>query len=147
MNTKALLSAGYEDGLVTLLRLTIGIIFVWFGALKILGYNPVFDLIYNSALPMLASGNGLIILGVAEVIIGLLLLTNRALIMTHIILIGHLLGTFTTFIFGWYIVFDPGFPILSLSGEFVIKNMTLAIAGLVVLIHESRKAKRLSLNK
>jgi uncharacterized membrane protein YkgB len=129
----------YEDILVTILRLVIALIFVWFGALKILGYNPVFDLVFHSMAPFLASGSGLITLGIAEVFIGLMLLTNRALFLTHIILVLHLLGTFSTFIFGWNVVFDPYFPILSLDGEFVIKNMTLVIAGLVVLVHESRK--------
>lgn len=128
----------YEDFLVTALRLSIASIFVWFGALKILGYNPVYDLIYNSAMPMLADGSGLIVLGVLEVGIGLLLFSNKTLLFTHMIVLLHLLGTFSTFLFGWEIIFEPHFPVLSLSGEFVIKNMTLAIAGLVVLVHESR---------
>lgn len=112
---------------------------MWFGILKILGYNPVFDLIYNSVIPALAHGHGLVILGVVEAFIGLMLFINRALLFTHCIVLFHLVGTFSTFIFGWHVVFSPQFPILSLDGEFVIKNMTLAIAGLVVLVHESRR--------
>lgn len=127
----------YENILVTVLRLTLSIIFIWFGTLKVLGYNPVFDLVTNSLLPMLAAGWGLTALGIMEIFIGLMLLSNRALFFTHIILLVHLLGTFSTFVFGWDIVFSPHFPILSLSGEFVIKNITLVIAGLVVLAHES----------
>ncbi len=38
-------------------------------------------------------------------------------------------------------MFDPYVPVLSFEGEFVIKNMTLAIAGLVVLVHEARRRK------
>lgn len=135
---RLLMSARYENNLITTLRLTIGVIFVWFGALKMLGYNPVFDLIYNSLIPWFAQGTGLIVLGIAEAIIGIFLLSNRLLIFTHTLVLFHLIGTFSTFLFGWHIVFDPYFPILSLEGEFVIKNMTLAIAGLVVLVHESR---------
>lgn len=137
-------SRRYEDLLINVLRITIAVIFIWFGGLKILGYNPVFDLVYNSMTPFLATGYGLIGLGVFEVIIGALLLSNRLLLPTHVLLLLHLLGTFSTFIFGWHVVFDPQFPILSLSGEFVIKNMTLVVAGLVVLVYESRKRQGFS---
>lgn len=136
-----LYSAKYEDILIKCLRFSIGIVFVWFGGLKIVGYNPVFELIYNSMAPFFASGGGLVTLGIIEVVIGVLLLTNRFLIFTHTVLLLHLLGTFSTFIFGWHVVFNPFFPVLSLGGEFVIKNMALAISGLLVLIHEQRKRR------
>lgn len=138
-----LFSSSYENALVTTLRITLAIIFIWFGVLKMLGYNPVFDLVANSALPFLATGYGLVALGVIEVFIGGMLLINRALLFTHMLVLFHLLGTFSTFVFGWNVIFDPYFPILSFDGEFVVKNMTLAIAGLVVLVHESRNKKYL----
>ena len=131
--------ARYEHFLVKVLRFVIGIVFIWFGVLKILGYNPVYDLIYNSIMPAFAMGKGLMILGGIEVFIGLMLLINRIRFLTHILLLAHLLGTFSTFIYGWDIIFDPKFPILSLSGEFVIKNLVLVVSGLVVLVHESRR--------
>jgi len=132
----------YENTLIQILRITIATIFVWFGLLKVFGYNPVFELIYHSMVPFLADGTGLVVLGLIETAIGLILLSNRLLLFTHIILLGHLLGTFSTFVFGWDIVFNPYFPVLSLGGEFVVKNMTLSIAGLVVLVHESRRRKQ-----
>jgi putative oxidoreductase len=134
-------SARYEHFLIMLLRCSIALIFVWFGALKVVGYNPVFDLIHYSLFPFLAQGVGLVILGVFEALIGVALLFNRAIVLTHLALLGHLLGTFTTFIFGWHVVFVPYFPVLSLDGEFVAKNLILAVAGLVVLIHETRRRK------
>ena len=45
---------------------------------------------------------------------------------------------FLTFITGFGIVFQPYFPVLSLAGEFVIKNAVLAIAGLVTLLHQHK---------
>ncbi len=136
-----LLSKRYEDHLITLLRFTIALIFAWFGSLKVLGYNPVFELTSNSLLPFVSSGYGLVGLGLIEVLIGFFLFTNRALVFTHIALFFHLLGTFTTFFYGWQVVFKPYFPILSLDGEFVIKNLILTISGLVVLVHESRRRR------
>lgn len=131
-------SHSYEKFLVTSLRIGLAIIFVWFGVLKVLGYNPVFDLVYNSAIPWFALDAGLITLGVIEIIIGLLLFSNQFLFLTHGIVFLHLLGTFSTFIFGWHVIFEPNFPILSLDGEFVVKNIILALSGLVVLVYESR---------
>ena len=127
-----------EDALIVALRISIGIIFVWFGFLKISGHNPVADLVQYSMVPFFADGNGLIILGALEAIIGILILSNRFLVFTYTVMLLHLAGTFSTFIYGWHLVFSPYFPILSMGGEFVVKNVVLIIAGLVVLAHEER---------
>ncbi|MEX2090738.1 MAG: hypothetical protein WD989_01225 [Candidatus Paceibacterota bacterium] len=127
----------WEDYLIKGLRISLGLIFVWFGTLKVAGYNPVFEIV-NSTFPFFAAGAGNIILGLAETAIGVGLLFNVFSVFVHVILILHLLGTFTTFIFAPRLMFDPYFPILTFSGEFVFKNATLAMAGLVVLAHERR---------
>ena len=130
----------YESALVHSMRFVLGVMFIWFGTLKILGHNPVFELVSNSITPFLALGGGLMILGAFEVFIGILLLVRRVVVLANVILILHLLGTFSTFLFGWDIVFDPYFPILSLGGEFVVKNIVLILAALMVLAHESKKS-------
>lgn len=124
----------YENTLITCLRWSLAIIFVWFGLLKVFGFNPVYDLI-ASVTPFLAEGTGLVLLGVFETAIGVGLLVNKYRTLIHTLLVLHLAGTFLTFITGWSVVFDPNFPVLSLGGEFVVKNLTLAIAGLVVLFY------------
>ena len=134
-------SKQFEDILIKCLRVSIAIIFIWFGSLKIFGHNPVEDLVTFPMFPSLGFGTGLLALGVAEVIIGVLILTNVFLACTYSLLLIHLLGTFSTFIYGWKVVFVPQFPILSLSGEFVVKNITLIMAGLVVMVHENRRIK------
>ena len=124
----------YEDVLVSALRFSLALVFVWFGLLKIFGFNPVYDLVH-SVFPFLASGYGLIGLGVFEAAIGALLVLGRFRVATHTLLVLHLLGTFLTFISGFEVVFQPYFPVLSLAGEFVVKNAVLAVAGLVTLLH------------
>jgi uncharacterized membrane protein YkgB len=114
------------------LRIALGLVFLWFGVLKILGYNPVFEIIYAS-FPLLAEGIGFFILGLFETVIGLTLLFNVLPTLTHVALIGHLLGTLSVFVLGPEIMFIPHFPILSLAGEFVFKNVVLLMAGFVVL--------------
>lgn len=128
----------YETFLVTALRVALGAIFVWFGVLKIFGYNPVYDIIYAS-FPWFADGVGLIILGAVETLIGAGLLFNFLPRITHAALILHLLGTLTVFISGPEVMFQPFFPVLTLAGEFVFKNIVLVIAGLVVIGYRKTK--------
>lgn len=135
-------AALYENGLVICLRLSLAIIFIWFGLMKMAGYNSVYELVSFSMIPAFAEGAGLAALGALEVIIGLLLLSNVFLSVACVVLVLHLLGTFSVFVYGWQVVFKPFFPVLSLEGEFVVKNLTLAVAGLLILIHEVRKRTR-----
>ncbi len=128
----------YEDELIVVLRFSLALIFIWFGLLKVFGYNPV-DALVSSVSPFLSTGAGLIMLGTFETLIGVGLLVNRWRLLVHTLLVLHLLGTFLTFITGWSVVFAPHFPILSLDGEFVIKNLVLATAGLLVLLHQAKK--------
>ncbi len=126
--------AEYKDRLIIALRISLGLVFFWFGALKIFGYNPVYEIVYAS-FPWFAYGAGNLILGIGETLIGLGLLTNIFRKLTHAVLILHLVGTFTVFITGPEIMFNPYFPMLTLAGEFVFKNIVLAVSGLVVLTH------------
>ena len=125
---------------VALLRIAIGIIFFWFGALKLAGFNPVYDIVYAS-FPFLADGIGNIFLGGLETLIGLALICNLFPKITHAVLILHLLGTFGVFFTAPEIMFDPGFPMLTLAGEFVIKNLSLAMGGIVVILYHMRHPK------
>jgi putative oxidoreductase len=119
------------------LRISLGIIFFWFGALKIAGYNPVYDLVY-AVIPYFADGTGNLILGTFEALVGAGLLFNLLPKLTHVVLLLHLLATFVVFITAPQLMFNPHFPILTLAGEFVVKNITLAAAGLAVLRFQKR---------
>src|SRR3989344_252808 len=118
------------------LCISLGLVFLWFGGLKVIGYNPVFDIVAAS-FSYLVTPSGNFILGLAEALIGLGLLFNIFSRFIHMVLLLHLLGTFSVFFTGtgFRLMFDPGFPILTLAGEFVFKNVVLATAGLVLLAH------------
>ncbi len=124
----------YRSKTIVALRISLGLVFFWFGALKVFGYNPVYDLVYAS-FPWFAYGTGNLILGLGETAIGFGLLTNILPKLTHTFLILHLTGTLSVFFTGPEVVFNPHFPMLNLAGEFVFKNVVLAMAGLVVLTH------------
>lgn len=125
-----------------LLRLSLAVIFLWFGLLKFFGYDPVYDII-NSTYPWLATDMGNMILGAFETLIGLGLLFNIWPKIVHVILVIHMSGTLLTFFISPELMFDPHFPILSLAGEFVFKNILLVSAGLVILAHELKGERSL----
>lgn len=124
--------------LISGLRVSLGLIFFWFGALKIAGFNPVFEIV-QAGFPFLAHGLGNSFLGAAEAAIGIALLINIFPLAAHSALVLHLIGTLGVFLIAPHLMFNPYFPMLSLNGEFVFKNISLAIAGLVVLSYRNRR--------
>ena len=127
-----------HERVIGYLRISLGLVFFWFGALKIAGYNPVHDIVMATFSPF-AEGFGLQFLGVLETLIGLGLLFNIFSFFIGIVLIVHMLGTLSVFVLAPHLVFDPYFPILSLAGEFVFKNIILLFAGILILIHDQKK--------
>ncbi len=120
------------DRIIFFLRIALGVLFFWFGVLKLFGFNPVYEIVYAS-FPFLAHGFGNFALGTFEAVIGIVLILNVAQNAAHVALAGHLLGTLSVFVLSPSLMFDPYFPALSLSGEFVFKNIILLLAGFVIL--------------
>jgi putative oxidoreductase len=123
---------------VLILRLTLGIIFFWFGILKLLNISPVLYVIEQSY-PFLAPIPIFRLLGLLEVVVGLALLAGYFLRTTTIILMAHLLATLLVFFINPSLAFYPHFPILTVEGEFILKNIVLLNAGLLVISHLRRK--------
>ncbi|MDO8574476.1 MAG: DUF417 family protein [bacterium] len=128
----------YENKLIIALRVSLGLIFFWFGTLKVFGLTPVAEVV-GIVSPFLAGGTGIIILGAVEVLIGICLMFNWFQKTSLVALVLHLLGTFLVFIMGPEMMFQPVFPVLTLAGEFVFKNIVLVIGGLVVLCYKPSK--------
>jgi uncharacterized membrane protein YkgB len=115
-----------------LLRISLAINYIWFGALKIFGVSPVSDLV-SKTVPFLPKKYFVPFLGVWEVSIGLALLFRIALRSTLLLFFLQLAGTFMTFIIRPQDTFQQGNPLLlTKDGEFVIKNLILLSAGLAV---------------
>ena len=111
---------------------------MWFGLLKVTGLSPVGELVGES-FPLLATSAGALTLGLGETLIGLGLLLNIWPFLVNIILVLHLIATLGVFIFAPDRMFSPGFPVLTLEGEFVLKNIVLVAAGIVLLSHHGKK--------
>jgi len=120
------------------LRILLGLLFIWFGALKVAGVSPVKALV-AATLPW-ADPNVIVpVLGGVEVLLGLGLLSGIALRLVLPALALHLTGTFLTFVMLPAQMFQSSDPLLlTESGEFVTKNLVLLSATLVLFAYTSR---------
>lgn len=122
---------------VRLLRLSLGLVFFWFGALKFIpGLSPAESLagqtMTDLSFGLLSPGQAVIILAVWECLIGLGLITAVFLRGTLFLLWLQMLGTFTPLILYPEACF-ASFPLVpTLEGQYIIKNLVLISAGLVI---------------
>lgn len=122
---------------VTLLRLSLGVVFFWFGVQKFFpGLSVAQDLATNTisvlSLGHLAPQVSLPVLATWECLIGLGLLSGRFLHVTLLLLFAQMMGTFLPLILFPAETFKivPWVP--TLEGQYIIKNLVLLAAGLVV---------------
>lgn len=120
-----------------LLRISIGIVFFWFGILKFFpGLSPAQDLAIRTIDVMMfgviPAKFSIIILAAWEVLIGLGLLSGIFLRGTLFLLFLQMIGTMTPVIFFPQEVFTaiPYAP--TLEGQYIIKNLVLISAGIVL---------------
>ena len=121
-----------QQRVLLLLRLSLAAIFFWFGLLKIANMSPAVDLL-KSTLPFLATSPYIELLGLAEIGIAIGLATQRLSKWATILMILHLFGTLSVILINPNLFFAPEFPILTMDGEFVMKNLVLITAGLVIV--------------
>lgn len=119
------------------LRVSLGVVFLWFGALKFFpGLSPAQDLATRTiealTLGLLPPSVSLLILATWEVLIGLGLITGLWLRATLLLLAAQMLGTITPLFFFPAETFTV-FPIApTLEGQYIIKNVVLVTAGMVL---------------
>lgn len=120
---------------VPALRISLATVFIWFGALKILGVSPVADLVASTV--YWVDPDWLVpALGVVEVLVGLGLALNRWIRAVLLILAVQMAGTFLVFLVLPDLTFQDGNPLkLTVEGEFILKNLVLLAAAMVVGAH------------
>jgi uncharacterized membrane protein YkgB len=117
---------------IPLLRISLGIVFLWFGLLKIFGVTPVTELV-ASTYWFFPTKEFLMILGLWEAVIGVGLILKLSLRFTLALLWVQMAGTLFSVVLDPQIFFQGNNPLLlTLEGEFVIKNLVL-IAGAIVI--------------
>lgn len=117
---------------VPLLRVAVGVVFVWFGALKLFpGASPAAGLIV-STYPFLPERLFLSFLGGWEVAIGLGFVTGRFLRITVALMYVQMLGAMSPIVLNPAAVFVTPPFVLTLEGQYIVKNVVLLAAAIVV---------------
>ena len=122
---------------IRFLRISMGIVFLWFGALKFFpGLSPAADLatrtIERMTFGLIAPDVSILILATWEILIGLGLILGIFMRATLLLLFLQMLGTITPIFLFPQEVFTviPYAP--TLEGQYIFKNMVLISAGLVI---------------
>jgi uncharacterized membrane protein YphA (DoxX/SURF4 family) len=119
------------------LRLGLGVVFLWFGALKLLpDLSPAHDLAARTigmlSFGLLPASVSVPLLAIWECAIGLGLIIGRLMRVTILLLLVQMLGTLTPLVLlpaeTWTIfLLAP-----TLEGQYIIKNIVLVSAALVI---------------
>ena len=122
---------------IPFLRMALGVVFLWFGALKFFpGLSPAQDLAARTievlTFGIVEAGIALPVLAAWECLIGIGLLTGRFLRVTLLLLAVQMVGTMTPLFLFPAETFTQ-FPIApTLEGQYIIKNLVLIGAAMVV---------------
>ncbi|MDN5204326.1 doxx family protein [Fulvivirgaceae bacterium BMA10] len=130
----------------SLLRISIGIIYLWFGILKLFPHvSPAEDLAKDT-ISLLTFGeiSGTIsytILAIWETAIGILLLFNRYLRITIIAALAHMSGTFAPLFILSETTFHELPTSLTLVGQYIMKNLVI-VSALITIIPQRKSTKK-----
>ncbi|MDZ7371973.1 MAG: DoxX family membrane protein [candidate division KSB1 bacterium] len=122
---------------ILLLRVSLGIVFFWFGFLKFFpGLSPAQELAVRTisvlTFGLLPAKASILILATWEVLIGIGLMLGIQLRLTLLLLFLQMLGTMTPLVLFPHQVFTriPYAP--TLEGQYIIKNIVIISAGFVI---------------
>jgi uncharacterized membrane protein YkgB len=117
------------------LRISLFIIFFWFGILKPLGHSAAAPLVIRTVdwMPLLSPEQWLAVIGWWEVLIGVCFLFRRTTRAAIALMFLQMTGTFMPLFILPDITFQPdGAPLLpTLEGQYIIKNLIILSAALI----------------
>ena len=122
---------------VTLLRWSIGVIFIWFGALKLVpGLSPADQIATETTMwltfGLVSEDVARLSLAFLEMTIGIGLVAGRFLRLTILLLFAQMAGTMTPLVLFPDQIWTT-FPFaLTLEGQYILKNFVLISAGFVI---------------
>ena len=134
--TDELISSFMRRWGILALRISLGIIFIWFGILKPLGISAAIPLVKatTSWMPLFGSDGWVNIIGWWEVAIGVCFLFKKTLRAAIALLTMQMVGTFLPLFILPDVTFQAGLiPYApTLEGQYIIKNLMIISAALVI---------------
>ena len=122
-------------------RLSIFLVYFWFGIIKVTGQSPASALVMElqkATLPFLDSNSFVVLLGIVEVLIGLMFLYKPITKVTFGISILHMCTTFLPLIFLQSLSWN-GFLIPTLEAQYILKNFVLVALMMQIFVNYKRK--------
>lgn len=134
---------------IPLLRISLGIVFFWFGFLKFFPGTSPAEQLATKTISVLTFGIikpavAIYLLASLETLIGIALISRSFLRITLLLLFGQMIGTVTPlFLFPaeTFTVF-PFVP--TLEGQYIIKNIILVSAGIVIGATVRKKEEKIN---
>ena len=128
---------------IAVARVSLAIVFVWFGGLKVLGFSPASALVqglFNQTITFVAFDTFYAFFAWFEVLIGVLFLIPKLTRVVIPLLFIHMITTFGPLVLLPTETWD-GFMIPTLTGQYIIKNVVIiAIAmGIAARLHPMQK--------
>ncbi len=118
------------------LRISLGIIFIWFGILKPIGISAAAPLVLKTVnwMPVFSPEGWLAIIGWWEVAIGVFFLFRKTTRIAIALLFLQMVGTFMPLVILPGITFQDGYlPFApTMEGQYIIKNLMIISAALVI---------------
>ncbi|WP_343421883.1 DoxX family protein [Candidatus Flexifilum breve] len=117
---------------VTLLRISMGIIFVWFGALKLIPSLSPAETLIRETITFVPMALFLPLLAIWEILIGVGFITGKFMRAAILLLFLQMPGTLSPVLLRPDLVFTT-FPfVLTIEGQYIVKNLVLISAALVI---------------
>ena len=118
------------------LRVSLSIVFIWFGILKPLGLSSAAPLVLATVdwMPLLEPETWLAVIGWWEVAIGVMFLFRPTIRVAIALLAMQMVGTFMPLVVLPSVTFQEGmFPYApTMEGQYIIKNLLIISAALVI---------------
>ncbi|MDN5286339.1 MAG: hypothetical protein JWR38_2613 [Mucilaginibacter sp.] len=122
---------------LNILRVSLGLVFIWFGILKFFPGISAAEVIAGKTIYKLTFGIvkppvSLPFLALWECTVGLGLITKRWMNLTLLLLYFQMAGTFLPLVFFPHETFTTSIFIPTLLGQYIVKNIVLLSAGVVI---------------
>ena len=122
---------------VTVARIAIGAIYIWFGWLKVIGLspaNPLVEALLSHTMPFLSFSAFIALFGAFEVLIGIAFLVPRLERLAIALLLLHLITTLGPLVVLPRVTWTaPLVP--TLEGQYIIKNLAIVASACAIIAH------------
>ncbi len=116
---------------IPVVRASVGVVFIWFGALKMFDVSPAAGLV-ASTVYIVPPELFVPVLGAWEVLIGICLLYRPLIRLGILLLFLQLPGTFLPLVLLPEVVYTTAPYALTVEGQYIIKNLVIIGAALVI---------------